>query len=97
MREWARTINPQFARVLRTIGFDPTWARAEGCYLFDDEGIRYLDLLGEEFAAGAGSASATATTALAYALDGTTRVQRIVGSLKAFSREELLELLRIPD
>ena len=32
---WARTINPQFARVLRTIGFDRTWARAEGAYLFD--------------------------------------------------------------
>ena len=30
---WARTINPQFVRVLRTIGFDRTWARAEGAYL----------------------------------------------------------------
>src|SRR5581483_6749817 len=43
---WARTINPQFARVLRTIGFDRTWARAEGAYLWDDEGNRFLDLLG---------------------------------------------------
>jgi ornithine--oxo-acid transaminase len=43
---WARTINPQFARVLRTIGFDRTWARAEGAYLWDDEGNRYLDILG---------------------------------------------------
>ncbi len=33
---WARTINPQFARVLKTIGFDRTWARAEGAYLWDD-------------------------------------------------------------
>ena len=40
---WARTINPQFARVLRTIGFDRTWARAEGAYLFDENGDRYLD------------------------------------------------------
>ena len=43
---WARTINPQFVRVLRTIGFDRTWARAEGAYLFDKDGTRYLDLLG---------------------------------------------------
>jgi ornithine--oxo-acid transaminase len=43
---WARTINPQFVRVLRTIGFDRTWARAEGAYLFDSDGARYLDLLG---------------------------------------------------
>jgi len=43
---WARTINPQFARVLRTIGFDRTWVRAEGAYLWDDAGNRFLDLLG---------------------------------------------------
>src|SRR5690242_15378090 len=43
---WARTINPQFVRVLRTIGFDRTWARAEGAYLYDADGARYLDLLG---------------------------------------------------
>ena len=43
---WAKTINPQFARVLKTIGFDRTWIRAEGAYLFDDQGDRYLDLVG---------------------------------------------------
>jgi ornithine--oxo-acid transaminase len=43
---WARTINPQFVRVLHTIGFDRTWARAEGAYLFDADGNRYLDMLG---------------------------------------------------
>ena len=43
---WARTINPQFVRVLRTIGFDRTWARAEGAYLYDTGGNRYLDMLG---------------------------------------------------
>ncbi|HZT53747.1 MAG TPA: aspartate aminotransferase family protein [Gaiellaceae bacterium] len=43
---WARTINPQFVRVLRTIDFDRTWARAEGAYLYDAGGERYLDLLG---------------------------------------------------
>lgn len=43
---WARTINPQFVRVLRTIGFDRTWTRAEGAFLYDSDGARYLDLLG---------------------------------------------------
>ena len=43
---WARTINPQFVRVLRTIGFDRPWARAEGAHLYDTDGVRYLDMLG---------------------------------------------------
>src|SRR5262249_5761385 len=33
-------------RVLRTIGFDRVWARAEGQYLYDRDGARSLDLLG---------------------------------------------------
>jgi ornithine--oxo-acid transaminase len=41
-----RYLNPQFGRVLRTIGFDHTWASAEGAYLIDADGQRYLDLLG---------------------------------------------------
>ena len=32
-------------RVLRTIGFDRSYVRAEGAYLWDDRGDRYLDLL----------------------------------------------------
>lgn len=43
---WAQTINPQFVRVLRTIGFDRTWVRAEGAYVYDSDGTRFLDLLG---------------------------------------------------
>jgi len=43
---YARTINPQFMRVLKTIGFDRVWARAEGQYLYDQDGTRFLDLLG---------------------------------------------------
>ncbi|MGD0167280.1 MAG: aspartate aminotransferase family protein [Gaiellaceae bacterium] len=43
---WGQTINPQFARVIKTLGFDRTWTRAEGPYLWDAEGTRYLDMLG---------------------------------------------------
>jgi ornithine--oxo-acid transaminase len=43
---WGRTINPQFSRVLKKIGFDRAWVRAEGAYLWDERGGRYLDMLG---------------------------------------------------
>src|SRR5215218_2469334 len=33
-------------RLLKTIGFDRVWARAEGQYLYDADGNRFLDLLG---------------------------------------------------
>ena len=32
--------------MLRTIGYDRAWARAEGAHLYDAEGNRYLDWLG---------------------------------------------------
>lgn len=41
----AQHVNPQFAKVLRTIGFDKTWVRAQGPYLYDTEGREYLDML----------------------------------------------------
>jgi ornithine--oxo-acid transaminase len=40
-----RYMNRQLARTLRTIGFDRNYVSAEGCYLYDDEGKRYLDFL----------------------------------------------------
>lgn len=41
----AEHVNPRFARVLRTIGFDRCYVRAEGPYLWDDGGRRYLDMI----------------------------------------------------
>jgi ornithine--oxo-acid transaminase len=38
-------LNRQMVRVLKTIGFDRHYTRAEGPYLFDKTGARYLDLL----------------------------------------------------
>jgi ornithine--oxo-acid transaminase len=43
---YARGINPQFVKILRTIGFDREWARTSGAHLYDASGDRYLDLLG---------------------------------------------------
>ncbi|HTB85538.1 MAG TPA: aspartate aminotransferase family protein [Candidatus Sulfotelmatobacter sp.] len=41
----AEHINPANVRTLRTIGFDRCYVRAEGPYLWDVEGVKYLDLL----------------------------------------------------
>ncbi len=38
-------INPAFTKVLRTIGFDMNYVRAEGQYLWDDKDNKYLDML----------------------------------------------------
>jgi ornithine--oxo-acid transaminase len=41
----ARHINPTFAKMLQTIGFDRQYVRGEGPYLYDAAGNRYLDFL----------------------------------------------------
>src|SRR5882672_2374250 len=38
-------INPANVRTLKTIGFDRCYVRAEGPYLWDTEGTKYLDML----------------------------------------------------
>ena len=40
-----RYLNAQHVRVLKTIGFDRHYVRANGAYLYDDKGDQYLDLL----------------------------------------------------
>src|ERR1700690_1143927 len=40
-----RYMNPQMPRILRTLGFDRDYVRAEGAYLYDGDGNRYLDFL----------------------------------------------------
>lgn len=42
----AQHVNPAYAKVLRTIGFDVQYVRGEGAYLFDAKGNRYIDCLG---------------------------------------------------
>jgi ornithine--oxo-acid transaminase len=43
---YARHSNPRFVQILRILGFDRQWARAEGAYLFDRNGTKFLDWLG---------------------------------------------------
>jgi ornithine--oxo-acid transaminase len=89
---WARTINPQFARVLRTIGFDRTWTRAEGAYLWDDAGNRFLDLLGGfgMFNVGRNNPRVRAALVEALELDLPGSVQLGASPLPPLLAEELL-------
>jgi len=90
----AETVNPQFVRVLRTIGFDRHWARASGAYLYDTEGHRYLDMLGGYGMFNVGRNNATVRKALtdALALETPGSVQLGVGTLPAVLAKRLLEL-----
>jgi ornithine--oxo-acid transaminase len=41
----AKYMNPRFAKVLKTIGFDRKIVRGAGSYLWDEQGRRYIDML----------------------------------------------------
>jgi ornithine--oxo-acid transaminase len=66
---YARHINPQLVRVLRSIGFDRFYTRADGAYLFDEEGRRYLDFLAGFGVFGLGRSHPVVKRALHDALD----------------------------
>jgi ornithine--oxo-acid transaminase len=90
---YARTVNPQFVRLLRTIGFDRRWARAEGAYLFDADGTRYLDLLGGFGMYNVGRNNPRVRDALIEALELETpgKIQLGVSPLPGLLAEALLE------
>jgi ornithine--oxo-acid transaminase len=90
----ARTINPQFVRMLRTIGFDRHWARGEGAYLYDGDGNRFLDMLGGFGMYNVGRSNARVRAALAEALELELpgRVALGVTQLGGVLAEELLSV-----
>jgi ornithine--oxo-acid transaminase len=94
---YARTVNPQFMRVLKTIGFDRVWARAEGQYLYDEDGTRYLDWLGGfgMFNVGRNNPRVRAALIEALELELPSSVQLGVSLLPGLLAEELLK--RTPD
>jgi ornithine--oxo-acid transaminase len=89
---WARTINPQFARVLKTIGFDRTWVRASGAYIWDADGNRFLDLLGGfgMFNVGRNNPNVRAALVEALELDLPGSVQLGVTALPGLLAQELV-------
>jgi ornithine--oxo-acid transaminase len=94
---YAHGINPQFMRVLRTIGFDRVWSRAEAQYLYDEDGTRFLDLLGGFGMFNVGRNNPRVRAALVEALELETpgSVQLGVSLLPGLLAEELLK--RTPD
>ena len=94
---YAQSINPQFMRVLRTIGFDRVWARAEGQYLYDADGERFLDMLGGfgMFNVGRNNPRVRAAIVEALELETPGSVQLGVSLLPGLLAEELLK--RTPD
>src|SRR5882672_10233036 len=80
-------------RVLKTIGFDRVWSRAEGQYLYDSDGNRYLDLLGGFGMFNVGRNNPRVRAALIEALELETpgSVQLGVTALPGLLAEALLE------
>jgi ornithine--oxo-acid transaminase len=64
-----RYLNRQLAGVLKTIGFDRDYVRAQGCYLYDRSGRRYLDFLSGYGVFGLGRSHPVIKDALHQAID----------------------------
>jgi ornithine--oxo-acid transaminase len=65
----SRYLSPQLPHVLETLGFDRFYVRGEGCYLYDAEDRRYLDLLSGFGVYALGRSHPTIIDALHQALD----------------------------
>jgi ornithine--oxo-acid transaminase len=92
----SRHLNEQMVRVLRAIGYDVGFCRGEGQYLYDREGIRYLDLLSGFGVFAVGRNHPTLREALKSVLDSQlpNLVQMDVSTLAAILAERLLA--RVP-
>src|SRR5262249_528464 len=90
---YARTINPQFMRVLKTIGFDRVGAPAEGPDLYDADRMASLDVLGGCGVFNVGRKNARVRGALVETLELETpgSVQLGVSLLPGLLAEELLK------
>src|SRR5437899_12220899 len=79
--------------MLRTIGFDRRWTRAEGAYLYDADGTRFLDLLGGFGMYNVGRNNPRVRAALVEALELETpgKVQLGVSPLPGLLASALLE------
>jgi ornithine--oxo-acid transaminase len=92
---YAAHVNPQFVRMLHTIGFDRTWVGAEGATLVDSTGERYLDLVGGfgMFNVGRNNPAVKAALIEALSADLPHSVQLGVSSYAGALAEELLARL----
>ena len=91
----ARHLNEQMVRVLKTIGYDVGFQKAQGQYLFDRDGVRYLDLLSGFGVFAIGRNHPALRSALKSVLDSDlpNLVQLDVSTLAGVLAERLLEFV----
>jgi ornithine--oxo-acid transaminase len=89
----ARHLNEQLVRVLKTIGYDVGFQKGQGQYLYDRDGVRYLDLLSGFGVFAIGRNHPTLRSALKSVLDSDlpNLVQLDVSTLAGVLAERLLE------
>jgi ornithine--oxo-acid transaminase len=85
-------MNRQLARTLKTLGFDRTYVRGEGCYLYDDAGNKYLDFLSGfgVYALGRGHPAVKAALHQALDLDLPNMIQLDCALLPGLLAEQLV-------
>ncbi|MBV9531651.1 MAG: aminobacteriohopanetriol synthase HpnO [Bradyrhizobium sp.] len=91
----ARHLNEQLVRVLKTIGYDVGFQKGQGQYLYDRDGLRYLDLLSGfgVFAIGRNHPSLRAALKSVLDSDLPNLVQLDVSTLAGVLAERLLKLV----
>lgn len=95
---FARTVNAQLVKVLRTIGFDKQYVKARGAYLYDREGTEYLDCLAGYGVFNMGRNHPVIKDALKSALDADlpNMVQMDAPNLAGVLAEKLLAKIAVP-
>ena len=91
---YARYVNHRFARVVELIGFDKVFSRAEGAWVWDQDGRKYLDFLGGYSVFNVGRNHPRVKRALIDWLerDGASMVQMECSPLAALLGEQLAAL-----
>jgi ornithine--oxo-acid transaminase len=89
----SRHLNEQLVRVLKTIGYDVGFQKGQGQYLYDRDGVRYLDLLSGfgVFAIGRNHPALRAALKSVLDSDLPNLVQLDVSTLAGVLAERLLE------
>jgi ornithine--oxo-acid transaminase len=91
---YSRYVNHRFADVVRMIGFDKVFSRAEGAWLWDQDGRKYLDYLGGYSVFNTGRNNERLKRALIDWLerDGASMVQMECSPLEALVGEKLAQI-----
>jgi 4-aminobutyrate aminotransferase-like enzyme len=94
MALYARHSNPRFVEILKVLGFNREWARAEGAYLYDRDGTKFLDWLGGFGMFNVGRNNETVSVALAdlLALETPSLPQLGLSDLPGLLAEALVAL-----